>query len=142
MHKWGLKPKPKPKVCNSINHRNPIWIISCIVLNGKPFEYIKRPIFLYTSFLSSYFHLEFKVLCLGFEMVNLSMGPLRISCPLTLLFPVPFVLQNAFSFIGFGPMPIFSSNSFLFYFCSLKLFNASLCSNLTSSLTLVHGFIL
>ena len=76
-------------------------------------------------------------------MVNLSMGPLGIGYPLTLPFPLllPIVLQNELLFIGFGPMPIFSSNSFLFYFCSLKLFIASLHTNLKSSLTLVHGLI-
>ena len=107
------------------------------MLNGRPFEYINLPIFLHTSFLSSCFHFEFKVLCLGCEVVNLSMGPLGIGSPLPLP-NVPIILDKALSCIDVGPIPISWSNSFLFVFLSLKLANVSLRSNLASSLILLH----
>ena len=93
---------------------------SFTMLNGRPFEYTNLSIFLHTSFLFSYFHFEFKVLYLGCEVVNLSMGPLGIGSPL-LLPNVPIVLDKALSCIEVGSIPISWSNSFLFRFLILKI---------------------
>ena len=106
---------------------------------------MKRPIFLHTLFLSSCFHLEFKALCLRFEIVNFSMDPLWKGCTLKLpfLLPLPFhfyfQLFNKMHFhsLDLSPCQFIQAIHSFFIFFFLKLFNVSLHSNLTPPLTLV-----